>query len=426
MIHLIFKNLWAHRGRNGWLLTEIIIISFIMWLNIDPIIVTFHDQSLPNGITQEGLYRVTLSSWLPTTNNYKAEEDSAEAKIKSMRTLIATLRNHKDVASATMMFNGLGPFCQSSSTTIIEEDSANVYNYWFMYFEPQSDFFRTIGFDEVEGQTNEQLDQLTFANKEIIMTLHPKSTTPSIGYNFKETKTDSIKYIAKGSIGRLIMRAGMQPSNVLLMPIALDAANIPEDVVILLRKKSNVDERRFVEDLREWSNNNLRIGNLYVQNISSYRDLIEENAEENAVNYTYRVNLILGSFFLINLCLGVFGTFWIQTRSRREEIGVLKSFGGSSLSILRLFLGEGLMLTTMGTLIGCIIYLQFALKEGLYTNMWDSADQLLPYWINNFTMHFIGVSAIIWIILLIIVSIGIYVPARSISRIPPTDALRDE
>lgn len=426
MIHLIFKNLWAHRGRNGWLLTEIIIISFIMWLNIDPIIVTFHDQSLPNGITEEGLYRVTLSSWLPTTNNYKAEEDSAEAKIKSIRTLLSTIRNHKDVEFATMMFKGVGPFFQSYSTTNIGADSTNVYNYEFMYFEPQSDFFRTIGFDEVDGQTNEKLDQLTFANKEIIMTSHPKSNITSTGYKFKETKTDSIKYIAKGSIGRIIMRAGMQPSNVLLIPITLDEADIPEEVVILLRKKSNVDERRFVESLREWSNKNLRIGNLYVQNITSYSDLIEENAEENAVNYTYRVNLILGSFFLINLCLGVFGTFWIQTRSRREEIGVLKSFGGSSLYILKLFLGEGLMLTTMGTLIGCIIYLQFALKDGLYTNMWDSADHLLPYWINNFTMHFIGVSAIIWTILLVIVSIGIYVPARNISKIPPTDALRDE
>ena len=58
--------------------------------------------------------------------------------------------------------------------------------------------------------------------------------------------------------------------------------------------------------------------------------------------------------------------------------------------------------------------------------MWNEQEILPIYWVNRIPLHFLGVSLIVWIILLIVVSIGNYNPARSISRITPVDALRDE
>ena len=43
MLHLIGKNLWARRYRNGWLLAELIIVSMVIWVLTDPIVVTTHD-----------------------------------------------------------------------------------------------------------------------------------------------------------------------------------------------------------------------------------------------------------------------------------------------------------------------------------------------------------------------------------------------
>ena len=105
------------------------------------------------------------------------------------------------------------------------------------------------------------------------------------------------------------------------------------------------------------------------------------------------------------------------TRNRREEVGIMKSFGARSVYIIRMLLGEGIVLSTLATLTGCLIYLQYALKEGLYTNIWNEQEILPIYWVNRFPLHFLGVSLIVWIILLIVVSIGIYIPARSISKI---------
>lgn len=48
------------------------------------------------------------------------------------------------------------------------------------------------------------------------------------------------------------------------------------------------------------------------------------------------------------------------------------------------------------------------------------------YWVSDFTLHYLLVSLVIFLILLVVVLVGIYIPARNISCIPPTEALRDE
>ena len=44
MLHLIGKNLWARRYRNGWLLAELIIVSMVIWVLTDPIVVPTLDR----------------------------------------------------------------------------------------------------------------------------------------------------------------------------------------------------------------------------------------------------------------------------------------------------------------------------------------------------------------------------------------------
>ena len=37
MIRLIMKNLWARRRKNGWLLAELILVSIVTWVIVDPV-----------------------------------------------------------------------------------------------------------------------------------------------------------------------------------------------------------------------------------------------------------------------------------------------------------------------------------------------------------------------------------------------------
>lgn len=426
MLRLIFKNLWARRYRNGWLLAELVIVSIVVWVLADPIIVTTHDRSLPTGITEEGMYRLTLATLSPKSARFDAGEDSPEARAANVRRILSSIRNYEDIQCATLQFEDIGPFCVSTWSGSLDPDSLHSYSYMMMFFEPRSQFFRTFGFEEVEGQTNRGLDEMDFGNKEVAMTIDPIPGGSILGYRYVDFKTDTLIWTVKATVGKLRMRNGMQPQNVLIKPHRLEQSSIPEGVCIVLRVKEGVNETQFLQRFRPWAEKELRIGNLYMRGMKSYRQVIKDNDEGNTVNYTYRVNLLMGAFFLISLCLGVSGTFWMQTRSRREEVGVMKSFGGRSGYIIRMLLGEGAVLATVATLVGCLFYLQYVLREGLYTNMWSKSEMSPMYWVNVFPLHFMGVSLIVWVILLIVVSIGIYIPARSISRITPVDALRDE
>lgn len=426
MLHLIGKNLWARRYRNGWLLAELIIVSMVIWVLTDPIVVTTHDRGLPTGITEEGMYRLNLAAVSSKSARFEAGEDTPEARAANVRRILSRIRDYEDVRYATLQFRDVGPFCSSSWSRSLNTDSLHYYPYMVMFFEPQSQFFSTFGFEEVEGQTNEELDRMPFENKEVVMTVDPVPGVVSLGYRYVDFKTDTLNWIIKATIGKLRMRNGMQPQNVLAEPQQLEKFEIPEEVCIVFRTKPAINETQFMQHFRPWAEKELRVGNLYMRSVKSYHEVIADNDEENTVNYTYRVNLLMGGFFLISLCLGVSGTFWMQTRNRREEVGIMKSFGARSVYIIRMLLGEGIVLSTLATLTGCLIYLQYALKEGLYTNMWNEQEILPIYWVNRFPLHFLGVSLIVWIILLIVVSIGIYIPACSISRITPVDALRDE
>lgn len=44
MLKLILKNLWARRRRNVWLLAELILVSIVTWIILDPVIVTTYDR----------------------------------------------------------------------------------------------------------------------------------------------------------------------------------------------------------------------------------------------------------------------------------------------------------------------------------------------------------------------------------------------
>ena len=49
MWKLIFRNLLSRRRRLAWLLCEIVIVSIVIWVFVDPIVVNGYIDTLPLG-----------------------------------------------------------------------------------------------------------------------------------------------------------------------------------------------------------------------------------------------------------------------------------------------------------------------------------------------------------------------------------------
>ena len=60
MLRLIFKNLWARRRRNGWLLAELVAVAVVSWAVLDPVAVLTFDRLLPHGYDADRLCMVEV------------------------------------------------------------------------------------------------------------------------------------------------------------------------------------------------------------------------------------------------------------------------------------------------------------------------------------------------------------------------------
>lgn len=61
MLKLILKSLWARRRRNVWIILELILITIVAWVVLDPAIVTGYNLSLQPGYDIDRLVSISLS-----------------------------------------------------------------------------------------------------------------------------------------------------------------------------------------------------------------------------------------------------------------------------------------------------------------------------------------------------------------------------
>ena len=124
--------------------------------------------------------------------------------------------------------------------------------------------------------------------------------------------------------------------------------------------------------------------------------------------------------------LGTLGTYWLQIRKRTEDIGIMRSFGAKRRDIFQMVWGEIALLTLVACFIGWIIWLQFALNFGLSKGQTMSSNGNETDWVNTFWLHFLIICIIQYILMLVIVTLGIIIPALIAMYRKPVNALRYE
>lgn len=411
MWRIIFKMLMARKGRYGWLLTELVVVSIAVWVLVDPLVVQTSIELQDKGFDERRLYRMELKTY-SENSPYFVELDKEKRHDAQLR-LLRMVRSYPGVVSATFQ-GGNGPFCSSTSIYTFRCDNLEAFVN-SVDFVPRNDFFKTFRFSESGRYSNAELDSMTFDDGCVVMS---EETFPGRSVMGKLDSISNITVVATTGLVRL--HPDTPPEGVMFLPrTGMDVR------AIVMRISDNIDEQKFLSDFTDWVKKRLKSGNFYVNEVQSYSDFMDDNSGD--FKSYVQMRTVLGIFFLFCLFLGVSGTFWMQTNSRREEIGIMKSFGATSSGIVRTLIAEGLILATAAVAIGCFLYLQYAIKEGLYLpdgNMYKFLSG--RYWYEHFAPHFAVTSLVTWMIVVIVVCTGIYVPARRVSRITPTDALHEE
>lgn len=431
MWKLILKNLWSRRRRNGWLLAELILVAILSWYIFDPVMVVTYERHLPLGYDADRLCMVSVGMLPQEAPGYEPQAADSASLMQTYLNLVDRARQHPDVEQATPVLSFVYPGAMGNGTSsFIAEGDSVAHTALFIEFLPHTHFFETYGFQSGKGSMSAaQLSDLDNGDYYIMTEDLLEGMFRTHIYRnqrcWKVNGTDTCYTAVNGTVKSCKYLSDKRPVPIVFMPLQNpDIRSSLDNMRIVVRLKEGVRMERFLHDFRPWMLRQLRIGNLYARELQSY-DEINAAREFSDSTVLYRRSLSIALFFLVNLCLGVIGTFWMQTRTRREEVGVMLSYGATPHRIRLLLLGEGTALTTLATFIGCFIYLQYAFSEGLNTGS-SLMEAVTPSWVDNFGLHFFFVSLMVYVILLLVVWIGIYIPARRISSISPTEALRDE
>lgn len=415
MIRLVFKNLWAKRKRNGWLLAELVVVSIILWHFVDPLAVQTYVNYLPDGYEKDNLYRISFSYYPRSSSLYDEEADKYKNRCLTKWRFLNMVRQYPGVESGTFQIDGLGPGGSSwEELHCYFKDSVKA-DFFVIHYVPQSDYFKTFRFKHAGGLSIAEMDSMGYQYQQRIMTEGALEDGLVLGKSYTQA------YITRriiATVQPIKVRPEQAPQQVMFEQVPLDKSDI------IFRIREGIDADEFLSEFRPWALTTLKAGNFFVADVTTYEDYVKLTRIWS--DYDYRVNIILMSFFLFCLFFGVSGAFWMQTRSRREEIGIMKSFGATSGKVIRLFLAEGFVLATVAVLVGSLIYLQYAMRKGLFMPEALHVGLSTHYWYEDFKLHFVVIMGLIWLLTIFIVSIGIYVPARGLSRISATDALHDE
>lgn len=421
MLRLMFKNISANRKRNKWLFAEMIVVTVILWFLLDPLAIMIYNNTLSDGFEVEGLYCLNINEKPSDAVGYDDNLAGEEGFNGSVERLLEKVRKDQDVKYATVVTSTCAPFFQSISLTGTVIDSVR-YSFYVFEFLPQSDFFKTFGFDETCGFTNGQLDTMSFKYKEVLLSEDAVPGHESLG--LKSYYNDKLSFSAIAKIPKIRVAYGEPPVSVLLEPQngIYDEYGF-NTVNIIFRVKEGTDELAFRNRFEKVISEELRDGNMYASVLTSYEDLKNDSS---AARISSTLHIIMSVFFLLSLLLGVSGAFFMQTRNRREDIGIMKSFGGSTSYITTMMVGEGCIIATVATLIGCIIYAALTYTFGFSQETTFCECNPVKTWADVYWQHMLVVSFIVWIIQLVIVCIGVALPASRLSRITPVEALRDE
>jgi ABC-type antimicrobial peptide transport system permease subunit len=326
------------------------------------------------------------------------------------------------------------------STFRVEADTTRFCGANSMSFLLGEQFFETQGLTPVKGSPSaEKLSSECPADGAVItrsMALALFGTDQAVGRRIVETDyngnavqhgpADTIvaRYTVFGVVEDFRLKPRERYAYAVLTRVTALSNNTPK---MLIRLRSGEDADEFV--IRQNSAErqlDLMTGEYGLSYVSTYT----EYQKQMSVNVSDGMLLsVMGTFIallLLNVVLGTLGTFWLQIRKRTEDIGIMRSFGAKRSNVFWMLWREAALLTFVASVIGWVIWLQFAINIGLATGFTMTGTGQETDWVNTFWLHFLVVCAIQYIILLIIVTLGMVVPTFRAMYKHPVEALHHE
>lgn len=424
MLRMIFIQLWNERKMNMLIYLELVIVSVFLWYAADALFVNYKGYSRPLGFDISHVYHVELATVPQNSTDYDTSAVHNQCGAADFLTLRDRLAHHPKVEDVCFTSSVHFHYRFNNRFASFRQNSL-IRNGYVRYVDPS--YFRVFKVKTADGGPSEKLEQALRENRVVV-------TSTVADYFFgsaSNAQNQEIQITDQGAQDSVFYRIGAvsepqrysefhEYSCAYYKPIGPDEAFLQSSVQVVnglrlfIRVKSDADNDRFVADFTREMLQQLRLGNIYLKEVvpmSYYRDEMLRSWVDNVRMYFSGI-----LFFLLNVFLGIIGTFWFRTQQRSAEIGLRMAMGASRRNIFRHLFAEGFVLLGVAFVPAVFIFANL-----MYLEVTEQSEMQIPMLgrlLCGMGMTF-GMIAIM-------VAVGIGFPAFRAMRLQPVDTLHDE
>lgn len=425
MIKQILKQIWNRRRSNTWIFIELILVTFFLWRAIDPVFILETNRAIDKGYDLSNTFRLTVGEYPSTHGKYEAEHATDSMRRVNFLRIYDRLRNYPDISAAVITMSGGYPSSDSYSGTSFFADSVKHPMQYYNYYS-DGEYFKVFGMeDNMTGNPDSRSSDM----RSVYLTGDAERELfgDESGLNRIVFKNDSTHMFRVAGIVDNFKTSSMeQPTSLIFETtneLSLDQG-FPFSMQFCFRVRDGVSPQVFGEKFRTEFMYRYNQGNYYLLNLNDF-ETIQLNYEfTDGHTNTLRMQTSLAVFFLMCTFLGVAGTFWLRAGARRGEIGLRMALGSTRKEILRDFLTESWLITTLAWLVGLFFVFQLVYHAG-FTMQYQLTDNM-EYIQNRPVIHFTIISFMVYLFLVVITFLGTWIPANRAANTKPADTLRDE
>ncbi|MFT4223600.1 ABC transporter permease [Dysgonomonas sp.] len=422
MIKQIFKIIWIERKINIWILLELILVFCILWFCTDYLFFTAKRYFQPQGFDIEHTYRINISTKDEGKEILSADDEEAKKKMQEdIWTIYDRIKQYQAVEYVSYS-NSAYPYSGSWSSTSVMQDSVKL-NLQIKRITPE--FFNVFKINIISGTP------FTWENS---ITGRPVIISADKNDLFGKQNPEKVEFINRDKdnnenndnvigVANKSKRSEFEEYNAIgYYPMKKDDQNVARYREICIRVKPEADKNfpeQFTKDMR----NQLEVGHYYLSSVTP----IDED-RENYMGWTgysdnFKSIYSISAFLIINIFLGIVGTFWFRVQSRRSEIGLRIAMGSTKGGVKRIFISETFSLLFLASLVATIICVNISIGDilkDINLPVPDRGEEKV-----EIVQHFINYG-ITFVFLALIAFFAVWYPASRAAKIQPAEALKDE